>query len=337
MLQFEHPWLFALWLLPLAVWWLLPPYREERDAVQVPYLQRLASQTRQTATSGAAVLRRPWILAVLLPAWWALIVAALARPVWLGDPIDRTEPTRDLMLLVDLSSSMETRDFTDASGHRVTRLDAAKSVLDEFIARRSSDRLGLIVFGAEPYLQAPFSRDHGVVTMLLEQTQPGMAGVQTAIGDAIGLALKHFESSKSEHRVVVLLTDGNDTCSKVPPARAAEFAAGRGVTVHAVAVGDPRAAGEDRMDVAALESIARTTGGRFFRADDRTGLESIYHTLDEMEPERAKVISYRPRYPLFQWPAGVAFATFLACHLVMALVGRLRHAMARRAVIAPAA
>ena len=189
MLQFEHPWLFLLLLLQPLVWWLSPPYKEQREALQIPYLLRLANLTRQTPSKAAVVLRRHRVLVFLLPLWWVLIVVALARPVWLADPIEKTESTRDLMLLVDLSGSMETEDFKDPRGQRVSRLDAVKGVLDEFIERRKSDRLGLIVFGNEPFLQVPFTRDHDVVRTLLGQSRTKMAGVQTAIGDAIGLAL----------------------------------------------------------------------------------------------------------------------------------------------------
>jgi len=330
MLQFEHPWLFLLLLLQPLVWWLSPPYKEQREALQIPYLQRLANLTGQTPSKAAVVLRRHRALVFLLPLWWVLIVVALARPVWLADPIEKTEATRDLMLLVDLSGSMETEDFKDPRGQRVSRLDAVKGVLDEFIERRKSDRLGLIVFGNEPFLQVPFTRDHDVVRTLLGQTRTKMAGVQTAIGDAIGLALKHFESSTSEHRVVVLLTDGNDTGSKVPPRKAAEIASQRGIIIHTVAVGDPKAAGEEKMDIESLQAISTATKGSFFRADDRAQLATIYRKLDEIEPERIKTISYRPRYALFQWPAGAVLATLLAYHLLMALLSR-RHGALKEA------
>ena len=240
--------------------------------------------TRQTPSKAAVVLRRHRALVFLLPLWWVLIVTALARPVWLANPIEKTESTRDLMLLVDLSGSMETEDFKDPQGKQISRLDAVKMVLGDFIERRKSDRLGLIVFGNEPYLQAPFTRDHEVVRTLLGQTKAKMAGPQTAIGDAIGLAIKHFESSKSEHRVVVLLTDGNDTGSKVPPRKAAEIASQRGITIHTVAVGDPTAAGEGKMDIEALQAISRTTKGSFFRADDRV---AAGHHLPQARRNRA--------------------------------------------------
>jgi Ca-activated chloride channel family protein len=334
MLQFEHPWLFLLLLLQPLVWWLSLPYREQREALQIPYLQRLAGLTRQTPSKGAVVLRRHRALLFLLPVWWALIVVALARPVWLADPIEKTESTRDLMLLVDLSGSMETEDFKDPRGRRISRLDAVKGVLDEFIERRKSDRLGLIVFGNEPFLQVPFTRDHDVVRTLLGQTRTKMAGVQTAIGDAIGLTLKHFESSTSEHRVVVLLTDGNDTGSKVPPRKAAEIASQRGITIHTVAVGDPKAAGEEKMDIESLQAISTATKGSFFRADDRAQLDTIYRKLDEIEPEKIKTISYRPRYALFQWPAGAVLVTFLAYHLMMALLSRRHGALEKASRIA---
>jgi Ca-activated chloride channel family protein len=322
MLQFEHPWLFLLILLQPLIWWLSPPYKEQREALQIPYLKRLAALTRRMPSKGAVVLRRPRALVFLLPLWWVLIVTALARPVWLANPIEKTESTRDLMLLVDLSGSMETEDFKDPGGQRISRLDAVKMVLGDFIERRKSDRLGLIVFGNEPYLQVPFTRDHEVVRTLLGQTKTKMAGPQTSIGDAIGLAIKLFENSRSDQRVTVLLTDGNDTGSKVPPRKAAEIASQRRITVHTVAVGDPTAAGEGKMDIEALQAISRATKGSFFRADDRVQLDTIYRKLDEIEPEKIKTISYRPKYPLFQWPAGTVLVTFLAYHLLMFVLGR---------------
>jgi len=330
MIQFEHPWLFLLLLLQPLVWWLSPPYKERRESLQIPYLQRLAALTHQTPSRSAVILRRAKWLVLILPVWWVLIVAALARPVWVGDPIVKTESTRDLMLLVDLSGSMETNDFADSQGNRINRLDAVKTVLRDFIARRTSDRLGLIVFGSEPYLQVPFTRDHEVVQILLGQTATKMAGPQTAIGDAIGLAVKHFDTGKPEHRVAVLLTDGNDTGSKVPP-KAAEIAGQRRITIHTVAVGDPRAAGEEKIDTEALQAISAATNGRFFRADDRAQLETIYRTLDEIEPEKIKTISYRPRYPLFHWPMATVVVTFLAYHFCMAIISRSRGWAERRA------
>jgi Ca-activated chloride channel homolog len=330
MLQFEYPWLFLLLLVQPLVWWLSPPYREGRESVAIPYLQRLAALTRQTPSRGAVVLRRPRALVFLLPFLWLLIVTALARPVWVAAPIEKIESTRDLMLLVDLSGSMETRDFTDPQGRQLSRLDAVKMVLGDFIGRRKNDRLGLIVFGDEPYLQVPFTRDHRVLETLLGQTETKMAGMQTAIGDAIGLAIRHFESSTCEQRVAVLLTDGNDTGSKVPPQKAAEIAAGKGITIHTIAVGDPQAAGEEKMDIEALQDIAAATKGSFFRADDRGQLETIYSRLDEIEPEKVKTLSYRPRYPLFQWPAGVGLVVFLGYHLLMAGFGRGRRWLGER-------
>jgi len=327
MLQFEFPWFFLLLLLPPLVWWLSPPYKEQRDSLQIPYLQRLAGLTRQTPSRAAVIPRRNRALLFLLPFWWALIVTALARPVWFADPIEKTESTRDLMLLVDLSGSMETEDFMDPKGRRISRLEAVKGVLAEFIDRRHSDRLGLIVFGSQPFLLAPFTRDHKVVRTLLAQTKPKMAGPQTAIGDAIGLALKHFESSMTEHRVVILLTDGNDTGSRVPPGKAAEIASQRGITIHTVAVGDPKAAGEEKMDIENLLAIAKATKGTFFRADDRVQLDAIYRTLDEIEPEKIKAVSYRPKLPMFQWPVGVFLVTLLSYHLPAAVFSRRRGAI----------
>ena len=185
---------------------------------------------------------------------------ALARPQWIEDPIVREEPTRDMLLAVDLSGSMEAKDFTDDRGQQVDRLTAVKQVLDDFLSRREGDRIGLIFFGTAAFVQAPFTGDLDVVRTLMDEAQVRMAGPRTAMGDAIGLAMKIFESSDVEDRVLIVLTDGNDTGSLVPPVRAAEIAGDNGIVVHTVAVGDPAAAQEEKLDEETLEAVARASG-----------------------------------------------------------------------------
>jgi Ca-activated chloride channel family protein len=162
----------------------------------------------------------PLIQRVFLWGVWVCLVLALARPQWLEAPISKTLPTRDLLLAVDLSGSMETQDFTDASGQRVDRLTAVKQVLDEFLARRQGDRVGLIFFGSAAFVQAPFTEDLEACRTLLGEAQVRMAGPKTVFGDAIGLAITVFARAAGlQERVLIVLTDGNDTDSEVPPAR----------------------------------------------------------------------------------------------------------------------
>jgi Ca-activated chloride channel family protein len=226
---------------------------------------------------------------------------------------------------------MDTRDFVDPEGNRIDRLEAVKQVLDDFIARREGDRIGLIVFGDAAHLQVPFTLDHDTCRLLLDQTRIGMVGQQTMLGDAIGLAIQLFEAGEAEERVLILLTDGNDTGSKVPPTKAARIAADRGVTIHTVGVGDPAASGDDLVDVEALQGVASVTGGQAFMAENRSELEEIYAQLDAIEPQEINTLSYRPRTPLFQYPVGAATVLIFVYHLIMALAASLRRRRVRHA------
>jgi Ca-activated chloride channel family protein len=265
------------------------------------------------------VLRRSWLQRLIAPLAWLLVLVALARPEWLEPPLERIERARDVLLAVDLSQSMEARDFRDPDGQRIDRLQAVKLVLDEFIARREGDRLGLVVFGEAAYLQSPFTRDLAACRLLLDETRIGMAGPRTVIGDAIGLGTRLFEVSEAEEKVLILLTDGNDTGSRVPPAKAAQLAADRSLTVHAVGIGDPDTAGEDAVDLGALEEIAAKTGGRAWLAQDRERLAGIYDEIDRLESRELETASFRPRRPLFHWPLGAAVLLVLGFHAVMTL------------------
>src|SRR5262249_273325 len=174
--------------------------------------------------AGAVVPRSTWTQRLLAPVVWALLVAAMARPQWMEPPLEHVEPARDLVLAVDLSQSMQTTDFVGPDGARTDRLTAVKRVVDDFVARRKTDRIGLVVFGQAAFPQAPLTLDHAGVRALLAETRIGMAGPQTAIGDAIGVAIRMTEHSTMPEKVLVLLTDGNDTASRVPPAQAAAIA-----------------------------------------------------------------------------------------------------------------
>jgi len=318
MLTFAHLWVIALLPLPWLLRALLPRRWTGPVAVRVPFGDRLRAAASERGGVSQATRRAARQIAPILV--WVLVVAALARPQWIEPPMTRSLPTRDLLLLVDLSGSMRQEDFTDASGAKVDRLRAVKEVLGAFLARREGDRVGLIVFGDAAFLQCPFSDDLGLSRQLLDETVIGMAGPRTALGDAIGLGLTVFESSDAPARTMIALTDGNDTSSQVPPIEAARVARERNVRIHTIAIGDPTTAGEEKLDVDTLRAVARCGGGSYFFAADRRALEGIYEALDAIETRDVQVISHRPRRDLFFWALLGALAVWLA--ETLALIAR---------------
>jgi Ca-activated chloride channel family protein len=317
MFQLEYPWLLLVLPLPLLVWWLLPPYGERTRAIRVPFFDDLARATGQTPSRGAVILRGNWLRRILAPVCWALAVLALASPQWLEPPVERTESARDLLLAIDLSGSMATPDFVDERAQRIDRLSAVKGVVDDFIRRRTTDRIGLIVFGTNAFPQAPLTLDHTAVRELLDELRVGMAGQQTAIGDAIGMAVKMTGHSQQRDRVLILLTDGNDTASRLPAEKAAAIARDHHIVIDTIGIGDPNATGEDRVDLEALKRIAQVTGGHSYRGENREQLMDIYTLLDRITPAKVKHQVYRPKVKLYYYPLGAALLLMLAYHLLM--------------------
>ena len=323
MLDLAFPWALAALPLPLLVLWLAPARREVVPALRIPFFEGASAGLERG--EGAVVLPRSlWQMAF---AWtlWALVLLTLARPEWVGAPIERTEPARDVMLAVDISGSMQTSDFIGPDGARGARLDGVKSVLDGFIADRRDDRIGLIVFGSAPYVLVPFTRDAAAARSLLDTLAPGMAGQNTTLGDAIGLAIRSFEASEVEARILILLSDGTDTGSRMAPGKAAAIAAQNGVVIHTIAVGDPDAQSDaDRVDLVTLQSVAEATGGGFHRAEDATGLAAIYAEIDAAGAREGATTSWRPRTPLAALPAAAFVLLVAASCAGMLLAARRR-------------
>jgi Ca-activated chloride channel homolog len=306
MIEFAWPWAFALAPLPwLARALLRPAGTQAGAALRVPFVADFADPAASAARPGTRVS----LLAVLT---WLALVAATARPQWEG-PLTRLPVTgRDLMLAVDISGSMQMRDF-ELGARRVDRLTATKAVAEEFIARREGDRVGLILFGRQAYVQAPLTFDLATVARLLDEAQIGFAGQETAIGDAIGLALKRARENPDSQSVLVLMTDGANTAGAIEPAKAAQLAGASGMRVYTVGIGGandgslfdlfPR--GSD-LDEETLRTIAEVTGGRYFRARDSAELAQIYAVLDELEPLEQELEGFRPRRALYMWPLGAA-------------------------------
>ena len=322
MLELQWPWALFLAPLPLLVWWLWPAANAEEAALRAPFF----STWRELEEEGGG--RRAgghWLSALLLVASWLALLLALARPTWVGEPVSLPASGRDLLVAVDLSGSMQVEDMV-VGQHTVSRIDAVKQVVGEFIERRRGDRLGLILFGSNAYVQAPLTFDRNTVQRFLREAQLGFAGRETAIGDAIGLSVKRLRERPADSRVLILLTDGANNAGEVDPLDAARLAADNGVKIHSIGIGSDkmvmpglfgssfgsRVVNPSRdLDEETLREIAELTGGNYFRARDPAELVNIYQLLDALEPVQQEAQSYRPRRSLFHLPLAAAFIASL--------------------------
>lgn len=310
-IEFVHVEMFFLLPLPLLIIWLAPVYKQKKASVKVPYFTRLVDVTGEKPQSGAVLLNRNNVQRVITLLAWLCIVTALAKPEHIGAPITQSKSARDLMIAVDLSGSMSVEDFTLKDNTIVNRLNAVKQVLANFAKGREHDRLGLILFGDAPYLQAPFTSDINTWLELLNESEIGMAGPSTAFGDAIGLAISVFEQSQTENRVLIVLTDGNDTASRVPPVEAAKVAASYGIKIYSIAIGDPTAVGEEKVDLDVLNKMSSLTNGASFQALNTNELTEVYREINAMEPELFDSVSFRPRTSIHHYPLGLMLIIYI--------------------------
>lgn len=318
MMHFAWPWLWLLLPLPWLMRFLLPPAQAATPAaLRVPFFDRV----QHLGTPHQHVLHPPRLRRWLSYLVWVLLVCAAARPQWLGHTVEIPLSGRDLMLAVDLSGSMKTPDMT-LDGRQVDRLTMIKSVAGHFIAQRTGDRLGLILFGTHAYLQTPLTYDRTTVRTMLNEAVIGIAGKATAIGDAIGLAVKRLRADSNQSRVLILLTDGANDAGEVSPLQAAKLAAEEHIRIYTIGVGATRMLVQgffgnqlvnpsSDLDADALKQIAKATGGQFFRAKNTKELREIYHELDKLEPTVTNSASFRPFTELYPWPLGLAFVLSL--------------------------
>jgi Ca-activated chloride channel family protein len=328
MYQLELPWLLLVLPLPLIVWLLLPPRRETSASVRIPFFDQISEAAGVTPSEGSVVAHRSWMQYSILAISWSLVVLALARPQYVEPPLEKREPQRDILLALDLSQSMETKDFRAPNGSLVSRIDAVRQVVAAFIDKRTEDRIGLIAFGDAPYPLAPFTMDHMLVRTMVENLLPGIAGPRTSMGDSLGLAIRMFDKTTAPDKVLILLTDGNDTASKMPPLKASDVAKAKKIAIHTIGIGDPAATGEDKLDTTTLEKIAINTGGRYFFGGDQQQLQSIYQTLDRITPMEQKLLTWRPRIELFHWPLGGALLLLTLYYVVAGGLGMFRRRVA---------
>jgi len=313
MIEWIWPWIAVLLPLPWLVRKLLPPASSSGMALRAPFYD---DWQQLNEAHGGKALRQGLIPTLVLWLLWGLLLLGAARPVWIGDPIELPNNGRDLMLAVDISGSMRIEDM-QVGQHIIQRVEAVRQLGGNFIERRIGDRLGLILFGTNAYVQSPLSFDTATVKRFLTEAQIGFAGQETAIGDAIGLAVKRLKERPAESRVLILLTDGQDTASKVKPVDAAKLAARLGIKIYTIGIGAdemtlPGLFGSSfgsrqvnpsaDLDEEGLKKIAQLTGGQYFRARNPQELANIYGLLDSLEPVEQATEMYRPRQSLSYWP-----------------------------------
>lgn len=334
MIHFEWPWLFFFIPLPWFFRHFLPAAAPSQEAaLHVPFMEAF----REARSSKAQIKMGRRVLWFAFLAWLFLVTAA-ARPQWWGEPLALPVSGRNLMLAVDLSGSMMAEDF-ELNGRMVNRLLATQAVAGAFIERRVGDRLGLILFGKQAYLQTPLTFDRKTVQTLLDEAVIGLAGQETAIGDAIGLAVKRLKKNKTADQVLILLTDGANTAGEVAPIKAAELAKAEGLKIYTIGIGademmvrsffgtrkvNPSA----DLDEKTLKAIADETGGRYFRARNTKEFEGIYELLDTLEPIEQEKQVFRPRSALYPWPLGAALV-IAALLLLERSLPKMRFEMSR--------
>lgn len=309
MFVFEWSWLFLLIPLPILLRILVKPVRQVREqALQVPFLRDFNDAP---ATSRANNFS--WLIMLLSIIAWLALVTAVARPVMVGESISLPVKGRNIMLAIDLSGSMREQDYR-VGNQWVDRLTATKFVAGEFIERRKGDRIGLILFGDQAYLQAPLTFDRETIKKLLDESALGLAGQKTAIGDAIGLGIKRLRDQDDNEHVLILLTDGENTAGNVGVYEAAEVAAQQNIKIYTVGIGaDGSQSGffqRSSLDEGTLKKIAAMTKGKYFRARDTIEFQRIYEELDRLEPIVREQEQWRPRIDLFYLPLALSLLLF---------------------------
>lgn len=319
-LPFIFEWPLALLLLPLP--WLIKPQSLANEDINAPKLPLFATLKQMGVERPANTdSKSKWQIILLFTAW-SCLVFALARPTYYGDPVDIDLSGRDLMMAIDISPSMKEQDLT-LNNQSVTRLDVVKQVVSDFIHERRGDRVGLILFGSQPYIQAPLTFDTETVDTLLKEAYLGMAGQATAIGDAIALGVKRLRNRPEKSRVLILMSDGANTAGEIPPEKAAQLAAQENIKIYTIGIGademlkrslfitqriNPSADLDEKM----LTSIADATQGQYFRARDTEALKAIYEKINELEPVEQDGKTYRPSKAIYYWFLVGALCIYLA-------------------------
>lgn len=318
MFEFGNPWAFWFTPLPIIIYVLLPAAYQRSEALMVPFLTRASKATGIKPKSGAWISKRnvyQWVILFLV---WIAFIAGFARPQLVAQPEMKVKTARSFVIASDISFSMANKDWI-VDSINYTRWEGVKQVLSKFIETREGDRLALVFFGTNAYVQTPLTTELSVVKWFLDETDVGMAGQMTSIGKAIGMSMKMFDQDTIENKVMLLLTDGQDGGKGVTPIDAAYLAKTDSVKIYTLGIGNPDANGSD-LDEETLKEISEITGGRYFRAMDKSQLEQAAKELELLEPMEFEEEEYKPITPLFYYPLIIAFVLALLLLLIRTLI-----------------
>lgn len=320
--EIAYLWVFFLLPLPLLLYWLLPPFRIRSASLQIPSLEKVEQITGLKSRTSALVKRRNILVWIGLLLIWVLLLAALSSPQLVGEPEMKVKTSRNFLIVADISFSMASKDW-EIDGQKVTRWEAVKDVMHDFIAKREGDRMGLIFFGSSAYVQAPFTPDLITVDQLLEEAEVGMAGQMTNIGKAIVKGISMFDQDTIQTKVMLVLTDGVDSGSDILPLDAADLAKQDTIHIYTIGIGDATKAGSD-LDEKTLEEIAEMTDAKYFRASDTEKLGEIYETLDALEPIEYEEETYRPRTLLYHYPLAAALLLAILLSFILSSISAIK-------------
>ncbi|TRX72118.1 VWA domain-containing protein [Carboxylicivirga sp. M1479] len=323
MFEFANQWAFWLLPLPLLAYWLLPPVHWRAEALMVPFIKQAAEATGDKLRKRAWISKRNLLQWIMLLLVWIAFIIAFARPQIVGKPEMKVKTARSFVIAADISFSMANRDWV-VEGERYTRWEGVKQVLGDFIKTRDGDRLALIFFGTNAYVQTPLTTELGVVSWFLDETDVGMAGQMTSVGKAIGMSMNLFEQDTIENKVMLLLTDGQDGGKGITPIDAAYLAKSDSIKIYTLGIGDPTASGSD-LDEVTLKKISQITGGKYFQAMDQKQLKQVSTELDALEPMEFEEEDYKPITHLYFYPLIIAIMLsflLLAIRIVSSLFKR---------------
>jgi Ca-activated chloride channel family protein len=318
--NFEIAYLWVFWLLPLPllIYLLLPPLRMKSASITLPTYDKALTYTGQKPRKSALVKRRNFFELLVLMLSWALLLAALSSPQLVGKPEMKVKTSRNFLIAADISFSMAQNDWV-IDGQKARRWDAVKEVMHDFIEKRKGDRMGLIFFGTNAYVQAPFTPDLQTVAQMLDEADVGMAGQMTHLGKAIAKGVAMFEKDTIETKVMLLLTDGIDSGDDVLPLDAADLAAKDSILIYTIGIGDPGKSGSD-LDEGTLQDIAEMTNGQYFLAKDESRLAEIYDEVNKLEPIEYEEMENRPVTLLYYYPLGAALGLLIFSAFVGSIV-----------------
>jgi Ca-activated chloride channel homolog len=318
MLQIAYPLVFVLTFIPLLIWFFSKNKQRQLSPIRTPMFASWQAMQQTNSNTNSGSLNR-----IILFLAWLMLTTAAARIQWVGEPIELPASGRDLLLSIDISGSMEEQDLK-LNGKTANRLQVVKSVITQFIEKREGDRIGLVLFGENAYLQTPLTFDLKTVQYMLDETEIGLAGAsRTAVGDGIGLSVKRLRERAEQNRVLILLTDGRNNSGELDPIEAAKLAKHAGVKIYTIGVGADEAIRRSllfgntkfnpsaELDEKTLMQVAQITGGKYFRARSTEELAQIYQILDKLEPVEDEPETYRPIQELYFYPASIALLLLL--------------------------